>query len=224
MLIFVPICTNADSKGQNIRNEGNRAEINEHSPHNRGSVVINGYVKQDCGGTFHTQGSIYNSGGTINSNSPHNNGVVVINGDIKQNCGGSSHTQENIHNNDKTISSDNPHDNQTVGNRNLVQNNSEIIRGFDMNSDILKVLGQFAGIGGVSLGVLLIIFKGIIAKNIFPTLRREDAYNLLKLISILVWTVTIIGILSWVLMSYKEKSSEQGYAIPRASLLEDKRN
>ena len=37
-----------------------------------------------------------------------------------------------------------------------------------MNTELLKILGQVAGIGGVGAGILLIIYKEIIRKNIFP--------------------------------------------------------
>jgi formylmethanofuran dehydrogenase subunit C len=108
MFLIAPVCTNADIRGQNLRNEGN-GKINEHSPHNSGSVMINGDVEQDCGGNFHIQGDISNSNGTINSNSPHNDGVVVINGNIKQNCdsGSGFHAEENISNKRRTMNRDN---------------------------------------------------------------------------------------------------------------------
>jgi len=35
-----------------------------------------------------------------------------------------------------------------------------------MNAELLKTLGQIAGIGGISLGVLFLIFRDIIQKKI----------------------------------------------------------
>jgi hypothetical protein len=67
-----------------------------------------------------------------------------------------------------------------------------------MDASILKTVGQIAGIGGLSLGVLLIVFREIIRKNIFPTLSQADAYRLLRLITIAVWTVAILGMGAWV--------------------------
>lgn len=68
-----------------------------------------------------------------------------------------------------------------------------------METNILKILGQIAGIGGISLGVLLILFRDIIRKNIFPKFKDEKlAYRLLRLIVIVVWSVAIVGIGAWV--------------------------
>jgi hypothetical protein len=63
--------------------------------------------------------------------------------------------------------------------------------------ETLKTLGQIAGIAGISLGVLLILFKEVIRKNIFPNLSPEDGYKLLRLLLIFVWTIAILGVLAW---------------------------
>jgi hypothetical protein len=66
-----------------------------------------------------------------------------------------------------------------------------------MNLETLKVFGQIAGLAGLSLGVVLILFREIIRKKIFPDLTREHAYRLLRLIVVLVWSIAVIGIGSW---------------------------
>ena len=70
-----------------------------------------------------------------------------------------------------------------------------------MDLRILQVVGEIAGIGGLGLGVLLIIFREIIRKNIFPTLSRPNAYGLLRLIAILTWSVAILGLIAWTYLS-----------------------
>jgi len=72
-----------------------------------------------------------------------------------------------------------------------------------INAEILKIVGAVAGIGGISLGVLLIVFREIIRKNIFPQLTRQNAYSLLRLIVILVWTIALVGIVAWVYTSIR---------------------
>lgn len=42
------------------------------------------------------------------------------------------------------------------------------------------------------------LFKDIIAKNIFPKLEKKDAYRLLRLISILIFLIAALGITAWV--------------------------
>jgi hypothetical protein len=67
-----------------------------------------------------------------------------------------------------------------------------------MDLELIKTVGKIAGIGGLALGVLLILFREIIRKKIFPQLTKEQAYSLLKLIVICVFIVAIIGIIAWV--------------------------
>jgi uncharacterized protein YjbI with pentapeptide repeats len=70
-----------------------------------------------------------------------------------------------------------------------------------MDAEILKVVGQVAGIGGVALGVLLLVFRDVIRKKIFPMLTKEQAYKLLRLVLVLVWLVALVGIGAWVWVS-----------------------
>jgi hypothetical protein len=67
-----------------------------------------------------------------------------------------------------------------------------------MDLGLFKTLGQIAGIGGVALGVFLILFRELIRKSIFPTLEKDDAFRLLRLIAVLIWVVAIVGVASWV--------------------------
>ncbi len=67
-----------------------------------------------------------------------------------------------------------------------------------MDAEILKTVGQIAGIGGIALGVLLILFKEIVRKSIFPTLTKDQAYRLLRLIVVLTWSGAVAGIGAWV--------------------------
>lgn len=67
-----------------------------------------------------------------------------------------------------------------------------------MNIELFKTLGQIAGIGGVALGVFLILFRELIRKSIFSTLKKDDAFRLLRLIALLIWIVAIAGIAAWV--------------------------
>ena len=45
---------------------------------------------------------------------------------------------------------------------------------------VLEVVGKVAGLGGISLGVVLLIFREAIRKNIFPTLPADHAYRLIR--------------------------------------------
>jgi len=74
-------------------------------------------------------------------------------------------------------------------------------------ADILKTVGQVAGIGGLALGVLLIAFRDIVRKKIFPKLPPAEAYRLLRLITVAVWSVAIVGILAWVYVTHVSTAS-----------------
>ncbi len=67
-----------------------------------------------------------------------------------------------------------------------------------MEADVLKTVGQIAGIGGLALGVFLLLFRDIIRKQIFPQLTKKDAYRLLRLISTLVFLIAALSIGAWV--------------------------
>jgi hypothetical protein len=85
-----------------------------------------------------------------------------------------------------------------------------------MDAAMLKVVGQVAGIGGLSLGVFLLLFREIIRKKIFPMLPPADAYRLLRLITAAVWSVALAGIAAWVYtsqVSSKAVSANHGIAI-----------
>jgi len=67
-----------------------------------------------------------------------------------------------------------------------------------MDAELLKTLGQVLGIGGLALGIFFLLFREVIRKSIFPTLKKDDAYRLLRLTSVLIWSVAVLGITAWV--------------------------
>jgi hypothetical protein len=85
-----------------------------------------------------------------------------------------------------------------------------------MDAAVLKAVGQVAGIGGLALGVFLLLFREIIRKKIFPKLPPAEAYRLLRLITLAVWSVAIAGIAAWVYVSQgsaKTVSADHGIAV-----------
>jgi nitrate reductase gamma subunit len=72
------------------------------------------------------------------------------------------------------------------------------MEGLTMNVEFFKTLGQWAGIGGIALGVFLLLFREVIRKSIFPKLNKNDAHKFLRLVMILIWSVAIVGIAAWV--------------------------
>ncbi|MBC7572373.1 MAG: hypothetical protein H7319_21975 [Spirosoma sp.] len=67
-----------------------------------------------------------------------------------------------------------------------------------MDVNILKTVGQVAGIGGIAIGMIILVFRDVIRRNIFPNLERNQAYNLLRIILFLTWSIGVLGILAYV--------------------------
>src|SRR3954447_2453282 len=81
-----------------------------------------------------------------------------------------------------------------------------------MDAQVLKTVGQVAGIGGLALGVFLLLYRDIIRKNIFPKLPAAEAYRLLRLITGAVWSVAVVGILAWVYVETRSTTAAAGGA------------
>lgn len=71
---------------------------------------------------------------------------------------------------------------------------------FPMNLELLKSLGQIAGIGGIGLGVFVVLFRDLIRKTIFPQLTKQQGYRVIMVFMILTWSVAIAGIVAWVMI------------------------
>jgi hypothetical protein len=63
-----------------------------------------------------------------------------------------------------------------------------------MDAKLFEVLGKFAGLAGISFGVVLIIFRAILKKN----LKDDKAnYSLLQQLMYLTFAIGVIGIAAW---------------------------
>jgi hypothetical protein len=69
-----------------------------------------------------------------------------------------------------------------------------------MSGHLFEIIGKTAGIGGIALGILLVLFRDIIRK-LFPNLTRKQTYNLLVLMVSLVWMIALAGLASWTYVS-----------------------
>lgn len=76
-----------------------------------------------------------------------------------------------------------------------------------MELQLLENLGKIAGIGGISLGVFLLLFRDLLRKKIFPTLTNDQAFRLLRTVVLLTWSIALAGIGAWV---WTETRSDEG--------------
>jgi hypothetical protein len=70
-----------------------------------------------------------------------------------------------------------------------------------VESKLLVSLGKVAGIGGIALGVLFLLFRQILQKQYLPQLGLNGAQSFHIIIAILVFTfgIAAIGILAWII-------------------------
>ncbi len=66
-----------------------------------------------------------------------------------------------------------------------------------METELLKTVGQIAGVGGVALGILFLVFREVLREALFPRLTRDQAYRLMRFIILATWSVAIVGLLTW---------------------------
>ncbi len=71
-------------------------------------------------------------------------------------------------------------------------------QGPKMDTETLKIVGQVAGIGGLALGVFLLLYREMIRRLVFPNLNRRDAFRIIIIFMVLVWSIAVIGIGAWV--------------------------
>jgi hypothetical protein len=68
---------------------------------------------------------------------------------------------------------------------------------FVMDPALLKIFGATAGLGGLAVGAVVIVFSNIIRKNIFPRLPARESYRLLRLIVVSTFSIATVGIVAW---------------------------
>jgi hypothetical protein len=92
-----------------------------------------------------------------------------------------------------------------------------------MEVGLLKTLGQALGIGGVALGIFFLLFRELIRKSIFPKLNKNDAYRFLRLISVLIWSVAVIGMGAWVIGDQKARTQQSAISTtgPQSPVVKD---
>ena len=66
-----------------------------------------------------------------------------------------------------------------------------------MSADAIASLGKVAGVAGIALGVLLLVFRDVLRRTVFAALNPQNSYRLLRLIIVLTWSVAIAGMVIW---------------------------
>ena len=70
-----------------------------------------------------------------------------------------------------------------------------------MDTEIIKIFGQVAGIGGLALGVFLFVCRELVRKAIFPALTKQQPSKIILCIAFMAWTTALAGIGAWTYVS-----------------------
>jgi hypothetical protein len=66
-----------------------------------------------------------------------------------------------------------------------------------MQAKLFSALGKVAGLAGIALGVFLLLFQGVIEKNIFPRLPPKEAFGIIFALMIFTFGIAGIGVIAW---------------------------
>lgn len=84
-----------------------------------------------------------------------------------------------------------------------------------MNFEILESLGKIAGIAGIAIGALVLIFSGVIRKNIFPSLTKEQGYSVIRMLIVFASLLAFVGIGAWIYTEVQQnkKAQDEGLVV-----------
>lgn len=78
-------------------------------------------------------------------------------------------------------------------------------------TNFIQTAVTVGGIGGLGFAIFYLLCRDIIRKKIFPRLTKQQAYNVIRLIIIMAFLVTVSGLMAWI---YK-KPDVQVASVPK---------
>ncbi len=78
-----------------------------------------------------------------------------------------------------------------------------------MDLNALAGLGKIAGIAGIAVGALVLIFSGVIRKNIFPGLTKDQGYKVIRMIVMIAGAIAFVGLGAWVYRDVVKNTREK---------------
>lgn len=77
-----------------------------------------------------------------------------------------------------------------------------------MQTWLFKTLGAIAGLAGIALGVLLVLYRDIIASDLLSkTLCQAQAYNVVLSIIVFVFGIAAVGTIAWLISGSRPDNS-----------------
>lgn len=76
-----------------------------------------------------------------------------------------------------------------------------------MDAKLFEVLGKYAGLAGLSIGLLLVLINGLLKLQIFTKLTSDKTYSIIRQLMYLTFAVGIVGIIAWLAINVKKEAS-----------------
>lgn len=78
-------------------------------------------------------------------------------------------------------------------------------------NSVLKTVGAVAGIGGIAIAVLMLIYRELIRSNLLSIIQPDHAAAIIAAIVILTFFVEIFGVYCWLVNSRRRFISEKAW-------------
>lgn len=72
-----------------------------------------------------------------------------------------------------------------------------------MELKLFEALGKIAGLAGISIGLVLLVFRQVLKAGKFPKLNTDQAYKVIRDILYLTTFIAVVGIAAWLVSSMK---------------------
>lgn len=69
-----------------------------------------------------------------------------------------------------------------------------------MQTDVLTSLGKIAGLGGIAVGVLMLVFRDVLNQKLLPEtgLNSDQAYHIIWALVVFTFGIASIGVIAWI--------------------------
>lgn len=84
-----------------------------------------------------------------------------------------------------------------------------------MENVFIENLARIAGIGGVAVGVLLILFREVLRRTVFSRISPDHSFQLLRLVVVFTGVVAIGGLATWAVVGRRNDEVEASGALSR---------
>jgi hypothetical protein len=85
-----------------------------------------------------------------------------------------------------------------------------------LNTEVLKVVAEVAGIGGIALVMFFYLNREVLRRNVFSSLTKQQSYRIIRLILVSCCVISLSGIAAWVFI--EQQSGHRTPLLGQASL------